>query len=153
EGLPPAAVWEALERLNLGRLRLASKGLKRLGDELLEADEAEQCRDGMVMLGEAAALRSATVPLAELHREVAEGCEERLARIDLPAPASPQAEDVAVIGMACLFPDAPDINTFWSNIVTGVDSIREVPRERWDADTYFEENGEPGRKTPSKWGA
>ena len=39
--------------------------------------------------------------------------------------------DIAVVGMACLFPDANGIDTYWRNIVAGKDSIREVPRERW----------------------
>ena len=39
--------------------------------------------------------------------------------------------DIAVVGMACLYPDANGVDAFWRNIVAGKDSIREVPRERW----------------------
>ncbi len=38
---------------------------------------------------------------------------------------------IAVVGMACLFPGAPDLNTFWQNIVNKVDATGEVPRDRW----------------------
>jgi acyl transferase domain-containing protein/phosphopantetheinyl transferase len=40
---------------------------------------------------------------------------------------------IAIIGMACLYPGAPDLERFWQNIVNGVDAIGEVPAARWDA--------------------
>jgi acyl transferase domain-containing protein/phosphopantetheinyl transferase len=43
---------------------------------------------------------------------------------------------VAIVGMACLFPGARDLETFWRNIVTGVDAIGEVPPGRWDPEFY-----------------
>src|SRR5215831_3720378 len=42
---------------------------------------------------------------------------------------STDTEDVAVIGMACLFPGAPDLATFWQNIVGKVDAITDPPPE------------------------
>ncbi|MEO7112765.1 MAG: polyketide synthase, partial [Polyangiaceae bacterium] len=44
--------------------------------------------------------------------------------------------DVAVIGMACTFPGARDLPTFWRNIVSGVDAIQDVPASRWDRAYY-----------------
>ena len=38
----------------------------------------------------------------------------------------------AIIGLACLFPGAPDLAGFWRNIVDGVDAIGDVPPGRWD---------------------
>lgn len=38
---------------------------------------------------------------------------------------------IAVVGMAGLFPGAPDIETFWQNIINKVDSICQVPEDRW----------------------
>ncbi|MGH3670353.1 MAG: beta-ketoacyl synthase N-terminal-like domain-containing protein, partial [Pseudonocardiaceae bacterium] len=35
-----------------------------------------------------------------------------------------------------VFPGAPDLATYWSNIVTGVDAIAEVPPSRWDPSYY-----------------
>ncbi|MBB4909421.1 beta-ketoacyl synthase N-terminal-like domain-containing protein [Actinophytocola algeriensis] len=43
---------------------------------------------------------------------------------------------VAIVGMSVLFPGAPDLDTYWRNIVDGVDAIREVPGDRWDAEYY-----------------
>ncbi len=39
---------------------------------------------------------------------------------------------IAIVGLAALFPGAPDAATFWSNIVEGVDATGEVPPQRWD---------------------
>ena len=38
---------------------------------------------------------------------------------------------IAVVGMAGIFPGAPDIDTFWHNIINKVDSTCEVPEGRW----------------------
>ncbi|MBD3191788.1 MAG: hypothetical protein GF308_14170, partial [Candidatus Heimdallarchaeota archaeon] len=43
-------------------------------------------------------------------------------------------EGVAIVGLGGVFPDALDIPTFWQNILDGVNSIREVPAERWAND-------------------
>jgi acyl transferase domain-containing protein len=44
--------------------------------------------------------------------------------------------DVAIIGMACLFPGAPDLESFWHNVCAGVDAIGDVPPARWDPAFY-----------------
>jgi acyl transferase domain-containing protein/phosphopantetheinyl transferase len=43
---------------------------------------------------------------------------------------------VAIVGMAAVFPGAPDLATYWSNILAGVDAITDVPPSRWDASYY-----------------
>jgi acyl transferase domain-containing protein len=53
--------------------------------------------------------------------------------------------DVAIIGMACLFPGAPDLETFWANVVEGVDAIRDVPPGRWDPIFYDPATAKPDR--------
>jgi len=44
--------------------------------------------------------------------------------------------EVAIVGMAAVFPGAPDLATYWSNILAGVDAIAEVPASRWDPCFY-----------------
>ena len=44
--------------------------------------------------------------------------------------------EVAIIGMACVFPGAGDLRSFWSNISGGVDAIRDVPAQRWDPEFF-----------------
>jgi len=43
---------------------------------------------------------------------------------------------VAIVGLACLFPGAPDLDAFWRNIEAGVDAITDVPDGRWDKQFY-----------------
>ena len=45
-------------------------------------------------------------------------------------------DDVAIVGMACLFPGAPDLAQFAANLAAGVDAIGEVPANRWDPVFY-----------------
>ncbi|MDL1968814.1 MAG: type I polyketide synthase [Deltaproteobacteria bacterium] len=50
---------------------------------------------------------------------------------------------VAVVGMAGIFPGAPDIDIFWNNIINKVDSCSEVPEGRWITEPEFMYNPEP----------
>ncbi|MET8168727.1 SDR family NAD(P)-dependent oxidoreductase [Streptomyces sp. NPDC005329] len=61
--------------------------------------------------------------------------------------------DVAVVGMACAFPGAPDLAQYWANVVAGVDSVTEVDAERWPAERHWAGPGTPSaEQSPSKWG-
>ncbi|MGH3670421.1 MAG: beta-ketoacyl synthase N-terminal-like domain-containing protein, partial [Pseudonocardiaceae bacterium] len=144
-GVPREQMWAELEELNLGRLRIAAKGLRRRGTELVGVTEADQHREGMVMLGEIAALRQTTTTIGQLHTQVTHGAAEfltgRAAELGLqdrsdPVPARPL--DVAIVGMAGVFPGALDLPEFWANLLAGVDAITEVPRDRWDPALYPE---------------
>ena len=46
--------------------------------------------------------------------------------------------EVAIIGMACIFPGARNLDAYWHNIVSGVDAITDVPPGRWDPATFFD---------------
>ena len=43
-------------------------------------------------------------------------------------------EAIALIGMGCRFPGAPNIQSFWQLLHNGQDAITEVPLSRWDSD-------------------
>ena len=54
-------------------------------------------------------------------------------------------EPIAIVGLSCRFPGAPDVDSFWKLLLDEVDAITEVPADRWDADQYFDpESGKPG---------
>ncbi|MBV9162964.1 MAG: polyketide synthase dehydratase domain-containing protein [Pseudonocardiales bacterium] len=44
--------------------------------------------------------------------------------------------EVAIVGMAAIFPGAPDLARYWSNMLAGVDAITDVPTSRWEASFY-----------------
>ncbi|MEQ1504832.1 MAG: beta-ketoacyl synthase N-terminal-like domain-containing protein, partial [Myxococcota bacterium] len=156
-GEPPDAIWEALERLNLGRLRIASKGVVREGDALRTVDADAQRRDGMFMIGQVATLKRETTTIAALHADLCDGADAFLAPpADAPVKA-PTATRIAIVGMAGIFPGAPDLSTFWSNVVSGRDAVGPVPEDRWNTELYYDPT--PIGATPhdtgkskSKWG-
>lgn len=47
-----------------------------------------------------------------------------------------RSADIAIVGMSCLFPGAPDLNSYWQNIVSKVDAITEPPEEAWNLETF-----------------
>ncbi|MGW8313659.1 MAG: beta-ketoacyl synthase N-terminal-like domain-containing protein, partial [Desulfuromonadales bacterium] len=53
---------------------------------------------------------------------------------------------LAIVGIGCLFPQAEDKRTFWTNIKQGRDAITEVPESHWRSDDYFD----PDPKSPDK---
>ena len=67
----------------------------------------------------------------------------------VPMSAGKSSFPVAVIGIACRFPGAADKESFWWNLVAGVDSVSTIPPSRWDAQSLYAprhqdgEDGEP----------
>jgi acyl transferase domain-containing protein len=51
---------------------------------------------------------------------------------------------IAVVGVDCRFPGAPDKDAFWRLLMDGVVTDTEVPSQRWDVDTYYHPNGVAG---------
>ncbi|HEY7072472.1 MAG TPA: polyketide synthase [Acidimicrobiales bacterium] len=66
---------------------------------------------------------------------------------------------MAIVGMACVMPGAPDVEAFWANIVDGVDSVTEVPASRWTLATHYDPDHDSSARgagrdpmSVSKWG-
>ena len=166
EGRPAEEIRNALEALNLGRLRIASKGVDRnpgFGREpgapkLRPLTSEEQLVQGMYMIGQVAALRDATCSIEALHRDVSVGSTARLAEIAARSPITAGAakrekpSDVAIVGMACLLPKAPGLGAYWENILDKVDAITEVPKDRFDWTRYFDPDPKARDRVYSKWG-
>ncbi|RKZ77851.1 MAG: polyketide synthase, partial [Candidatus Parabeggiatoa sp. nov. 1] len=53
--------------------------------------------------------------------------------------------------MACRFPGAKNYQEFWNNLVQGINSIQEIPPERWDIDEYYSPIIDEPNKSISKW--
>jgi acyl transferase domain-containing protein/NADP-dependent 3-hydroxy acid dehydrogenase YdfG len=160
EGVPADEERRVLDDLILGRLRIASKGIERVGAEgQLEAlDEARQRARGMYMLGQVATLRAEITNVDALHDEVSRGAasllDDALQQLDDAAlhPDDHQAVDIAVIGIGSLFPRANSTEEYWHNILGNVDAIGEIPPHRWDWRLYFDSDRNARDKIYSKWG-
>ena len=58
---------------------------------------------------------------------------------------------IAVIGIGCQFPGAPDKERFWDLLNRAECAVREVPPQRWDPRLRYAPTHAPGRTT-GKWG-
>ncbi|MCC7491941.1 MAG: SDR family NAD(P)-dependent oxidoreductase [Fimbriimonadaceae bacterium] len=161
-GQSPREVAAALERLNLGRLRIASKGLVRnpaqasdpAAPRYLELDAAAQRQQGLYMVGQLAALRGAVVPLRAVHQAIAAAGSVLPAEPPaVPVVVDPRRTAVAIVGMAALLPGADGVQRYWENVLARHDAVTEVPTERWDPAVFFDpEARRGGDHTYSKWG-
>ena len=59
--------------------------------------------------------------------------------------------DLAIIGMACVFPGASDMQQYWENILHKVNAISDAPPD-WEPELYFEENTKADDRTYCKRG-
>ena len=161
EKLSGDAVREDLESLSLGRLRVASKGQERGGENNAVRDVplTRQKQQGMYMIGQVATLRREVETVADLHASVSAGSHQLLAaqladtepRVEMRG-RGPRPADVAIIGVAGIFPKAESVDELWDNVLDKVDGIVEIPRERWDWRLYFDEDRASPDHIYSRWG-
>ncbi len=60
--------------------------------------------------------------------------------------------DIAIIGLSGSYPQAKELAGLWANLRDGVDSVTEIPAERWDHSRYFDPDKDKLGKTYTKWG-
>lgn len=156
----------SLEDLNLGRLRIASKGVHRnpaynedpAAPKLLAIDKTQQVAEGMYMIGQVAALHSSTCTIAELHHDISVEGSNRLQELTgrewlvQDEAVAEQPCDVAIVGMSCIMPKSPNLSAFWENILNKVNAVGEIPKERWDWELYYDPDPKARDKIYSRWG-
>ena len=158
ENRHPDEVREELELMNLGRLRVASKGLARVDStKLSELSDEQQWRDGMYMIGQVAALHEAVTTINTLHSTISAGGQQVLLnraaqQASEDCPAEQSQEGIAIVGMSCMFPQANDVEQYWQNILNKVDAITEIPATHFDWQKYYDPDPQAPDKIVSKWG-
>jgi acyl transferase domain-containing protein/NAD(P)H-dependent flavin oxidoreductase YrpB (nitropropane dioxygenase family)/NAD(P)-dependent dehydrogenase (short-subunit alcohol dehydrogenase family) len=161
EGRSHEEIARALEWMNVGRLRVAAKGLDRggagpSGPRLVSLSEEEQFTRGMYMIGQVACLRDAIVTIEGLHEDVCGGSTQRLQAIASASLLSREPHrgpcDVAIIGMACFYPGASSVAEYWQNILNRAQVVTEVPATHWDWRLYYDPDPRARDKIISKWG-
>lgn len=147
-------VWEKLEKLNVGRLRIAAKGIERQGDQLVNIPKDDQLDLGMYMIGQIATMHNKVLTLEELHQNVSINNYEYIQNAELSElpTSSEKPLDIAIVGMECIFPGAKNLDEFWRNIILGKDSVTEVPDERWNKELYYKPDSDEADVSHSKWG-
>lgn len=72
-----------------------------------------------------------------------------------PQPQQPQhrkpSDDIAVIGISGRFPDAWDKEEMWQGLLSGKDSVAEIPKDRFDWQKIFGDPVKERGKTNGKW--
>jgi len=63
----------------------------------------------------------------------------------------PESRDVAIIGMACIYPKAPDAEKFWGNILSKVDAVTDAP-DHWRPEYFFDPESTKNDRTYCKRG-
>lgn len=91
-------------------------------------------------------INSQPLPPAELSASL----DVASAPVALASTADTEADAIAIIGLAGVYPQAESIEAFWQNILTGVDAITEIPASRWDHDALVNKTG--AANLYSRWG-
>ncbi|AFX99665.1 ptzC [Candidatus Endolissoclinum faulkneri L2] len=60
--------------------------------------------------------------------------------------------EVAIIGIAGIFPGAEDLEVFWEHLRSNTDLIREIPIDRWPLEGFYDPDRENISTSYSKWG-
>ncbi|WP_082282916.1 type I polyketide synthase [Myxococcus hansupus] len=63
-----------------------------------------------------------------------------------------EQEPIAIVGLACRLPQAPNPEAFWRLLVNGTHAITEVPPDRWDVNRLYDADPSTPGKVISRWG-
>ena len=64
-----------------------------------------------------------------------------------------RAEPIAVVGIGCRMPgNVQSPEDFWQVLANGIDTVTEIPADRWAADVYYDRDPLAPGKTNSRWG-
>ena len=72
------------------------------------------------------------------HRGPSSGLPDDVSPHDVLSVSSRRAEPIAIIGIGCIFPKAPSLESYWRNIKSGTDGITDVPATHWRLNEYFD---------------
>ncbi|MCM3269689.1 SDR family NAD(P)-dependent oxidoreductase [Paenibacillus elgii] len=67
-------------------------------------------------------------------------------------PSAKPSTDIAIIGLAGRYPQANNLEQFWSNLTNAKDCITEIPQDRWDYRLYAGEAEGRANQGGGRWG-
>ena len=78
---------------------------------------------------------------------------EKIKDLSEKVDALKRKEPIAVIGMGCRFPGgANNPEAYWRILEQGVDTIKEIPPDRWNAELFYDADARTPGKAYSKYG-
>lgn len=60
-------------------------------------------------------------------------------------------EKIAIVGISGRYPDAKNLDEYWANLKSGKNSIKEIPKSRWNVDDYYDADLTKKDKVYCKW--
>ncbi|MCR6641593.1 MAG: SDR family NAD(P)-dependent oxidoreductase [Sporocytophaga sp.] len=60
--------------------------------------------------------------------------------------------DIAIIGVHGMYPEAGNLESFWENLKSAKDCIREIPRDRWPIEGFYSPDSNRTDTSTTKWG-
>lgn len=153
-GMDSKDILFELEKMNIGRLRIAAKGVERRDDEIVKLSVKEQSEEGLYLTGQVTALLNEVTTIEKLHVDVAENSQKLIGHLkDIEKPIHPARPlEIAIVGMEGMFPEAKNIDEYWRNLLLGKDCMTEVPDSRWNKDLFFRPDTRDSDYLISKWG-
>ncbi len=87
----------------------------------------------------------------DLLRESLSAIDRLQSRLDASERA--RRQPIAIVGLGCRYPGAPDPDAFWELLRDARDAVREVPADRWDVDAFYDADPQaPGKSTTRRGG-
>jgi acyl transferase domain-containing protein/acyl carrier protein len=151
EAIEDWLITQLAERLEIERhdidvrLPLINFGLGSAEAVILSGDLSEllECRLSPMLVWEYPTIESIASYLAA-RRKGKEG--------SFVIDESHRKEPIAVIGVSCRFPGAENPQQLWDHLVNGVDSITEIPPDRWNVDEFYSSDRTIPGKMITRWG-
>jgi len=76
-----------------------------------------------------------------------------MGRLSVIASQPPPMEPIAIVGMACRFPGAANLQEFWRLLCDGRDGTSDIPSSRWDGEAFYDEDpAAPGKSVNRRGG-
>ncbi|MFO7987952.1 MAG: beta-ketoacyl synthase N-terminal-like domain-containing protein [Desulfotignum sp.] len=136
----------AFEKKNIGSLLIGAKGFlpdfKRPGEQYYTWFKDEEHREkGNFLAGDSLAFFKQNVTIQQVHDTyftARSRLVHHLNRLEiLASPKSRINDEIAVVGMGCILPEADTPDALWDNILGKKYAIRPMPEKRFDKDLYY----------------
>jgi acyl transferase domain-containing protein/NAD(P)H-dependent flavin oxidoreductase YrpB (nitropropane dioxygenase family) len=156
-GVAQETLTEELDGLLLGRLRMASKGVKRTAPGMYEQVSSQQLEEeGMFMAGEVTNFLSEAKTCRELHLDVTEKAFDLIRDLQRPdileEKQKKEPVNIAIVGISVLVPGSKKTDQFWETVLQSKRHLKEIPADRWDWRLLYDQNPGAADKINSRWG-
>ena len=90
-----------------------------------------------------------TITLSPQRTRAHETIANPIARMDTESADCREA--IAIVGMSGRYPDSNNLSQYWENLLNARNSIKEIPKSRWDVNQYYDPRPYQKGKVYCKW--